>query len=92
MSIVDKFELTLAKNQNGYIRGRNTCTSFTWHCLVRKQKAHPNFSIVVIEVNKLNTHLSAHPTAHVNEVMDPLNLSTYLSISILSSFITVILG
>jgi hypothetical protein len=43
---------------------------FTWHCLMRtKQKAHPNFSIVVMEVNKLSTHLGAHPTVHVNEVI-----------------------
>jgi hypothetical protein len=33
-----------------------------------KQKMHPNFSIVVMEVNKLSTHLGAHPTVHVNEV------------------------
>jgi hypothetical protein len=34
-----------------------------------KQKVHPNFSIVVMEVNKLSTHLGAHPTIHVNEVI-----------------------
>jgi hypothetical protein len=33
-----------------------------------KQKVHPNFSIVIMEVNKLSTHLGAHPTVHVNEV------------------------
>jgi hypothetical protein len=48
---------------------KQTFTSFTWHCLMRtKQKMHPNFSIVVMEVNKLSTHLGAHPTVHVNEV------------------------
>jgi hypothetical protein len=48
----------------------NTFTTFTWYCLVHiKQKSHPNFSIVVMEVNKLSTHLGAHPTVHVNEVV-----------------------
>jgi hypothetical protein len=36
--------------------------------LFNKQKAHLNFSIVVMEVNKLSTHLGAHQTIHVNEV------------------------
>jgi hypothetical protein len=34
-----------------------------------KQKTHSNFSIVVMEVNKLSTHLGAHPTVHANEVI-----------------------
>jgi hypothetical protein len=47
----------------------HSITTFTWHCLMRtKQKETPNFSIVVMEVNKLSTHLGAHPTVHVNEV------------------------
>jgi hypothetical protein len=41
-----------------------------------KQKAHPNFSIVVMEVNNLSTHLGAHPTVHVNEVIEDTNNTT----------------
>jgi hypothetical protein len=41
----------------------STYTTFTWHRLMRtKQKETPNFIIVVMEVNKLSTHLGAHPT------------------------------
>jgi hypothetical protein len=44
-------------------------TFYMAYCLMRtKQKMHPNFSIAVMEVNKLSTHLGAHPTIHVNEV------------------------
>jgi hypothetical protein len=31
-----------------------------------KQKVHPNFSMVVMEVNKLSTHLGAYLTVHVH--------------------------